>query len=433
MERYDEYKDSGIEWVGEIPAGWLTCRISNMYDQRNEKVSDIDYPPLSVTMQGIVPQLDTAAKSLDGDNRKLVKAGDFAINSRSDRRGSCGISPSDGSVSLITNVLKPIDNSCMDGRYYERLYKTEGFADEYYRWGNGIVDDLWSTNWSKMKNITIPVPTLKEQIAIADYLDCEISQIDELIADQEKSIGLLEEYRKAVISEAVTKGLDPDAPMKDSGIDWIGKIPAEWTVKRLRYIGSCQNGISAGAERFGEGFPFVSYGNVYNSEVLAVPSSTSLMNATEEERKRFSVREGDVFFTRTSETVDEIGIASVCGCTIPDAVFAGFLIRVRFKSEILSVGFSKYFFRSEHHRAYFSKEMNLVTRASLGQDLLKNLQILIPPFSDQHEITTYLDAKTAEIDSLIWDKQKLITKLKEYRKSLIFEAVTGKFKVPEVA
>ena len=138
-------KDSGIEWLGELPDLWKLSLIGNVYELRNTKVSDKDYPPLSVTNKGIVPQLETAAKTNAHDDRKLVKKGDFAINSRSDRRGSCGISSYEGSVSLINTVLAPLGE--MNPRYYDWLFHTIQFSDEFYKWGHGIVDDLWTTNW----------------------------------------------------------------------------------------------------------------------------------------------------------------------------------------------------------------------------------------------------------------------------------------------
>lgn len=165
---YETYKDSGVAWIGEIPSGWEVVRLGSFYNPRNEKVSDKDYEPLSVTMNGIVPQLETAAKTNDGDNRKLVLKSDFVINSRSDRRGSCGISNYDGSVSLINTVLSP--NGKMDADFYNWLFHTSMFADEYYKWGHGIVDDLWTTRWSEMKSINVVTPPLHEQHAIASFL-----------------------------------------------------------------------------------------------------------------------------------------------------------------------------------------------------------------------------------------------------------------------
>lgn len=197
-----ELKDSGVEWIGEIPCSWEIIKIAGLYSLRNTKVSDFDYPPLSVTMQGILPQIDTAAKTNDHGNRKLVKRGDFAINSRSDRRGSCGISEFDGSVSLINTVLKP--SRKMENRYYNWLFHTPLFADEFYKWGHGIVDDLWTTTWQDMKKITVPYPSTDEQSQIADYLDKKCADIDSVIADKKSQLDTLEEYKKSLIYEYVT-------------------------------------------------------------------------------------------------------------------------------------------------------------------------------------------------------------------------------------
>lgn len=197
-----DMKDSGIEWIGDIPEHWELTKIANLYRVRNQKVSDKDFPPLSVTMKGILPQLETAAKTNNGDNRKLVRIGDFAINSRSDRRGSCGISSYDGSVSLINTVLMPLNE--MNPNYYNWLFHTVRFSDEYYKCGHGIVDDLWTTTWQEMKKIVIPVPPLEEQEEIAKYLDNKCTEIDNCIADKKKQISTLEDYKKSVIYEYVT-------------------------------------------------------------------------------------------------------------------------------------------------------------------------------------------------------------------------------------
>jgi len=227
-------KDSGIEWIGEIPRAWELNKIGAIYEERNTKVSDLEYEPLSVTKQGIVPQLETAAKTDNGDNRKLIRKNDFVINSRSDRRGSCGISEYEGSCSLINTVLKPRGN--MNNKYYSFVFKSDNFADEFYRWGHGIVNDLWSTKWSDMKNIYIPSPTIDEQKRIADYLDEKCTKIDAIIEKQQEIIEKLKEYRLSVITEAVTKGLNPDVEMKDSGVEWIGEIPNHCCVTRAGHI-----------------------------------------------------------------------------------------------------------------------------------------------------------------------------------------------------
>jgi len=421
-----EMKDSGVEWIGEIPSDWELTKIGSVYDERNTKVSDEDYPPLSVTKQGVVPQLETAAKTDNGDNRKLICKNDFVINSRSDRRGSCGISEYEGSCSLINTVLMPQRHMC--NRYYGYVFKSDLFADEYYRWGHGIVDDLWSTKWSDMKNIYIPMPQLEEQEHRADYLDSKCSKIDEIIAKQEQIIEKLKEYKLSVITEAVTKGLNPDVEMKDSGNEYIGKIPMHWRMCRLRNIGRPQNGISKGGDSFGFGTPFVSYGDIYKN--YSLPETVAgLIDATEEEQRNYSVEKGDIFFTRTSETIEEVGFSCVCEKTIPMATFAGFVIRVRPFNNDIHTRFAKYYFRSNHHRRYLAKEMNLVTRASLGQDLLKSMPVLLPPDSEQKIIADYLDHKCSVIEKMISDKQKIIEKWSSYKKSLIYEVVTGKKEV----
>lgn len=424
-------KNSGVEWIGEIPEDWEVSKIGQLYEERRTKVSDTVYPPLSVTMQGILPQLENAAKSDAHDDRKLVLKGDFAINSRSDRRGSCGISNFNGSVSLINTVLHP--KTEMNPIYYNWLFHSFRFSDEYYKNGHGIVDDLWTTSWSEMKKIFIPLPPKSIQQRITSYLDKKCSKIEETIQNQQQVIEKLKAYKQSLITEAVTgkvkivngKICGEYESYKDSGVEYLGKIPLDWNIKRLRYIGKCQNGISKGGEFFGSGYPFVSYGDVYNNLIL--PETVSgLIESTHEEQENYSVKAGDVFFTRTSETIEEVGFTSVCLKTIENATFAGFVIRVRPFTDELIPDYSKYYFSSDAHRRFFVKEMNLVTRASLSQDLLKRLPVLIPSKEKQKEIADYLDKKCTAIDTIIEQKQKLIEKLTEYKKSLIYECVTGK-------
>lgn len=197
-----DMKESQIKWIGKVPKNWMIVKISNLYKIRNTKVSDTDYEPLSVTMQGIVPQLENAAKSNSHDDRKLVKKGDFVINSRSDRRGSCGISSYDGSVSLINHVLEP--TQIINPVYYNWLFHSSNFSNEFYKWGHGIVADLWTTNWQDMKHIDIPFPPFQEQQKIADYLDKKCSEIEAIITNKKEQLETLTEYKKSIIYEYVT-------------------------------------------------------------------------------------------------------------------------------------------------------------------------------------------------------------------------------------
>ena len=392
-----QMKDSGVEWIGEIPEEWSVLPLGNCFDERNEKVSDYDWEPLSVTKQGIVKQLETAAKSDAHDARKKVCERDFVINSRSDRKQSCGVSAYEGSVSLINIVLS---SRFLNTEYVKYLLKNYGFAEEFYRWGTGIVADLWSTKYERMKKIMLPIPDETEQQKIADFLDEKVGEIDSVIVKTKETIEDYKKYKQAIITDAVTKGLNPNVEMKESKNSYLGTIPAHWVEKRLRFLGLCQNGISKSSEYFGEGYPFVSYGDVYKNYAL-LESGSGLIKSSEDDRKIYSVQYGDIFLLDI-RTIEEVGFASTCLKTIEDAAFAGFVIRFRPNNqEELLPEFSKYYFRSEAHRKFFVKEMNLVTRASLSQELLKKLPVLLPPLEEQRKIAEYLDEKCSEIDKLI--------------------------------
>ena len=195
-------KDSGISWIGEIPEHWEVTKIGSLFSERREKVSDKDYPALSVSKQGITPQLETAVKTDNGDNRKKVCIGDFVVNSRSDRKGSCGVSPYTGSVSLINIVLQPRTN--IEGQYYHYLFRSNNYIEEYYRLGRGIVADLWTTRFSEMRNIMIPFPPLDEQRAIVAYINEKTAKVESLITDLQAEIEHLKEYKQRLIADCVT-------------------------------------------------------------------------------------------------------------------------------------------------------------------------------------------------------------------------------------
>lgn len=183
--RYKKYKKVDLPWIEEIPAHWDVKNVNNLFDERKEKVSDKDFPPLSVTKNGILPQLENVAKSMATDNRKKVLKGDFVINSRSDRKGSSGLSNYDGSVSLISTVIIPREGF---SNYWHYFFKSNDFVEEFYRNGKGIVADLWTTNFQSMKSIIIPVPPKEEQEQIARFLDWKINEIDRLIHLKKETI-----------------------------------------------------------------------------------------------------------------------------------------------------------------------------------------------------------------------------------------------------
>ena len=199
-------KDSGISWLGIIPEHWDVKKIGSLFTERREKVSDKDYPALSVSKQGITPQLETAVKTDNGDNRKKVCKDDFVVNSRSDRKGSCGVSPYTGSVSLINIVLSPRNN--IEVQYFHHLFRSNDYIEEYYRIGRGIVADLWTTRYSEMRNIMVPLPPIDEQRSIVSYIEEKCQKIDTLIMELQAEIDYLKEYKQRLIADVVTGQVD---------------------------------------------------------------------------------------------------------------------------------------------------------------------------------------------------------------------------------
>ncbi len=412
-----EMKDSGIEWVGTIPQDWQLSKIGSLYTQRNEKVSDKDFQPLSVTMQGILPQLATAAKTDDGDNRKLVRVGDFAINSRSDRRGSCGISPLDGSVSLINIILTP--RTAMHPGYYNWLFHTTLFADEFYKWGHGIVADLWTTRWQEMKSITVPVPEYAEQERIAAFLDAECAEIDAVL---EKTRASIEEYKKlkqAVITQAVTKGIRGDRPMKDSGSVWFEEIPCNWVMKRIKYLFHIKKDIAGK-----EGYTVLS---ITQKGIQPKDLSKNEGQIAANYSQYQLLAPGDFAMNHMDLLTGWVDISKYSGVTSPD-----YRVFVLDDAEKNDSSYYLYLMQMCYFNRIFyglGQGVSGMGRWRLQADKFLNFPVVVPPVDEQKEIVSYLNEKCKQLDTLIRNKQQYLTEIENYKKSLIYEYVTGKKEV----
>ncbi len=428
-----EMKDSGVEWIGEVPREWQLLRFKDKYINKKEiaKERSLEYERLALTLNGVIKRPKNDSEGLqpkEFDGYQILEVNDFVfkmIDLQNISTSRVGLSPYRGLVSPAyirfssknTNQYNQFVYYYLMSLYYNQVFNNLG--------GNGVRSAL---NAKDMGEFLVPYPAENEQIRICSCLDKKIIQVDTLIQNVQTQIEKLKAYKQSLITEVVTKGLDPTVPMKDSGVDWIGEIPEHWSKLPVKYIGTTQNGISKGGEYFGSGHPFVSYGDVYKN--MELPRSVAgLVESTEAERENYSVKTGDIFFTRTSETIDEVGFSSVCTETIQNATFAGFLIRLRPFNDVLTSLYAKYYFRGNHIRRYLVKEMNLVTRASLGQGLLKAMPVLLPPPDEQIAIAEYLRLKCSQIDRLISIKQEKIEKLEQYKRSLIYEYVTGKKEV----
>ena len=426
--RYPNYKASGVEWLGEVPEHWPVKRIGYYFSERREKVSDKDFPALSVTKNGIVPQLDTAAKSDDGDNRKKVLKGDFVINSRSDRKGSAGASELDGSVSLICTVMRPQEH--VHTPFVHHLLRCQPFQEEFYRNGKGIVADLWSTNYSEMRNILLGMPSLAEQTRIAEFLDRETAKIDELVAEQRRLMELLKAKRQAVISHAVTQGLSPHAPMKPSGIGWLGDVPAHWVVTPLKWLTDQDRPIMYGivlpGPDVGEGIPILKGGNVKPSR-MNLESMARTTPEIEAPYARARLKEGDLAYSIRGTIGD---------CEPVPAALSGANITQDVARIAVADGNSARWVR---WAMLASAVRDDLACGSLGAAVrginifdLKRAMIPTPPRNEQDGIAAFLDTETAKLEQLTAEAQRAIDLLQERRTSLISAAVTGQIDVREL-
>lgn len=415
-------KDSGVEWIGDVPERWAVKEIRKIFKERNEKVSDYDYQPLSVTKNGIVLQLENAAKSDNHDNRKKVKKNDFVINSRSDRKMSSGLSDFDGSVSVISIVLH---SENIEPEFTKYLLKNYGFAEEFYRWGTGIVADLWSTRYERMKKISIPLPDSKtEQKKIANFLDEKTSHIDSIIEKTKQSIEEFKRYKQALITETVTKGLNPNVNMKDSGIEWIGEIPEHWEMTKMKRLGTVRNGLTYSPVDLVEeenGTLVLRSGNIQNAKLSF--KDTAYVSRTISDS--LYVKNGDILICARNGSRSLIGKNAIIDTDI-EASFGAFMMLFR------TTELSKYIYyilNSEVFNFYLGTFLT-ATINQLTKKIFDNMNVVFCTNpKEQQQIVEYLDEMTTHLDSLIENKINVIAQLEEYKKSMIYEYVTGKKEV----
>lgn len=425
-------KSSGVEWIGDIPDNWTINRIGQIYSERREKVSDEDYPPLSVTMQGVIPQLSNVAKSNAHDDRKLVKKGDFVINSRSDRRGSCGIAPRDGSVSLINTVLNP--REVMNPQYYNWLFHTSIFAEEYYKWGHGIVNDLWTTNWSDMKNIVIPEPPLTEQEKIAKFLEASCTEIDSLIKCTKSSIEEYKKQKQALITDIVLHGLMKKEE-KDSGIEWIGSVSVDSLITRVGRL--CFVTKLAGFEftkdmaeniNTDEGVPIVRAQNVKMGRFINEISEFIPLEVSQK-LNRCALDKKCILITFIGAGIGEVALFSETQRYHLAPNVAKIVVNEDAKA-IITEEFLLYYLMSYAGQEEVNRIKKATAQPSLSMETIRSIKIVVPKtIEEQNEIVNFLNKKCADIDNVIKKKELFVAELEKYRRIFIYEYVTGKREV----
>ena len=310
-------------------------------------------------------------------------------------------------------------------QYYHYLLRLSGYSEAFKTRSKGIIDSrlrLYPESFYKFSTI---IPPLAEQQAIADYLDRRCSEIDELIALQEEMITKLQSYKQSVITEAVTRGLDKNVPLKDSDIDWIGKIPEHWNCtafKRL-LLEPMQYGANEPAEECDYNNPrYIRITDIKEDRTLRDDTFKSLPL---EKAKDYILSKGDLLFARSGATVGKTFLYNEDNA----ACFAGYLIKAKCNKKKLVPNFVFYYTLSNIYQKWKNSIFIQSTIQNIGADKYSSMPIIVPPLAEQQAIADYLDQRCSEIDELIALKQQKIEKLKEYKKSLIFECVTGKRKV----
>lgn len=393
-----EMRDSGIKWLGEIPAEWQISRLGALFATRNCKVSDEDYAPLSVTMSGVVPQLSHVAKSDHHANRKLVRKGDFVINSRSDRHNSCGFAPKDGSVSLINTVCIPRIE--LNSRYFGFLFDSEQWADEFYSWGHGIVADLWATGWNEMKGILLPVPSVREQRRIANYLDEKCAQIDRAIEAAEGSIEEMLRYRSSCLEET------------------FNRLDGTYPKVKLKYV--LEESKEKSVDGIGEPLSITIASGVLLSSELEIPNPASSMVGAK------VVRAGDLVFNKLKAYFGVMYVSPYDGL-----ISSEYAIYRALNPDALSLKYIEYLVHTNQIIDEFIIRISGVAdgfRRLYTSDLF-NISITLPPLRVQERAVRELNSLYDSVDASIAVKKSIIADLKAYKQSLIYEVVTGKREV----
>lgn len=415
------------KWLKTLPSHWNCQKIGTLFSERKTKVSDEDYPPLSVTKIGIVPQLATVAKTDASENRKLVCTNDFVINSRSDRKGSCGISDRDGSVSLINIVLTP--RSGWNTKYIHYLMRCQPFAEEYYRHGRGIVADLWTTRFNEMKDILLPMPPRFEQEQIGRFLDWKISIINRLIEIKREKVSELNKLKKSLITTVIQKSLNSNIETKDSGIDYIGIIPKNWQLVKLKSLLSfpLQYGANASGTVYNDNLP--RYIRITDISIDNKLKDSDKQSLPWESAIPYILKENDILLARSGATV---GKSFLYKSEYGPAAFAGYLIKATINSNLALAEYIYQITLSEYYEVWKDRIFIQSTIQNISAEKYNNLPIVLPPLNEQTKIINYINQKNNYIEDALENTEKCIKALIEMKNHIIFDAVTGKIDVRDI-
>ena len=426
-QKYAEYKDSGTDWLGEIPTHWDVQPTKRFFRLIAEPAPENnDYELLSVyTEIGVKPRKELEQKGNKAsttDGYWLVKKGDIVVNKLLAWMGAVGYSEYDGVTSPAYDILRPTKK--LNPKFYHYLFRTKIANMEFKRWSRGIMEMRLRLYFDELGRIAMPFPTFKEQNEIVNFLDHETAKIDSLIAKQEKLIELLKEKRQAVISHAVTKGLNPNVAMKDSGVEWLGQVPEHWTVKPNKYLLDFVTSGSRGWAQFyaDTGSLFFRIANLTRDTIEPKLESLQFVEPPQgSEGERSKIKIGDLLISITAD----LGSVCVADSSIQNGYVSQHVALCR-PQKLYNSRWLAYYILSDSAKEQLLGSGYGGTKIQLSLEDIKELVIAVPPKEEQILIANYIDEKLNQFEHLIKQANKLVMTLQERRTALISSAVTGK-------
>jgi len=431
MNTYPSYKDSGVEWIGDIPSDWDIVRMCYVFKTKSIKNTHNETNLSVYRDYGVIPTNSRDDNhnviSEDISNYKLVDIGDFVMNKMKCWMGSLGLSDYRGIVSPSYTVMEPLIEN--EHKYIHYLLRSKLYIPQYKRLSYGVRIGQWDLRFEDFRELPCLIPPLHEQQQISDYLDYKTSKIDTLIEKTQQKIELLKEQRTSLINTTVTKGLNSDVEMTDSGIEWIGEIPSGWDVKKLKHISKVFGRIGFRGYTTDDivdktkGVVTISPSNIKN-DVFNLNSVTYLSFEKYYESPEIMIFTDDIIIVKTGST---IGKTTIIPDKTPKMTINPQLIVL--KNLKILPKFLYYQTVCKFIKESFKVEQTGSTTPTIAQEKINNFPILKPPSQEQQQIVDYLDNETTKIDKLVDIESKRIVLLKEYRQSLISEVVTGKVDV----
>lgn len=434
MSVYPNYKDSGVQWIGDIPSHWRLERAKFHFSERNERGNATPTLLAATQKYGMYPQelVEGVVKVADGTDMqqfKTVHVGDFVISLRS-FQGGFERSDYEGVCSPAYQVFSADNQWNTD--YLKFLFKNELFVDSMNSLTVGIREGR-NIKYSDFANSILAIPPIEEQHIIADYLNKTVTHIDNIIIEAKASIEEYKAWKASIIYEAVTKGIDPNVEMKDSGVEWISTIPCSWSCERLKRLFDFGKGLPITKENLIEsGYPVISYGQIHSKKNSGTHISDDLIRFVSDEylhsNKDSLARKNDFLIADTSEDLEGCGNAVYVDSDNP--IFAGYhTIILRSKVGKIDNKYLAYLFKTDIWRQQIRSRVSGVKLFSISKKILNQITVILPSADEQAKIVTYLDKQCSNIDAIISYKERLINDLESYKKSLIFEVVTGKRRV----